>query len=256
MISAPIGTDTASLLRVNCPSAPLLLTTNEPGPVGGALGPLAGRVKLTEVRLSPASAGVEEERTHLAARAGAEQIDRHAVDGVEAGAAQLHHAALHHDGFDVVGGEVGVDAGGGQARAVDRQKRRDAGGGGTLQQRVGQVGCDEGLASVLTTCTATNPCPSGLVAGTLTVSWVAVSADGVSGPALTGPPDVATKKFTTEPGVKPLPLILKAPPTSMTPGSAPINGWPATAVAVGVGVAVLVADGVPVGVRVGVCVGV
>jgi hypothetical protein len=88
----------------------------------------------------------------------------------------------------------------------------------------------------------------------LKVSWVALTEDGVNGPALTGPLDVATKKFATEPGVKPLPLSLNVPPTSMTPGSELMNGWPGTAVGVGVGV--LVGDGVPVAVRVGVRVGV
>jgi len=57
LICGPIGTDTAWLLRLNFPSAPLLITTNEPGPVSGALGPLAGSVKLTESALSPGSPG-------------------------------------------------------------------------------------------------------------------------------------------------------------------------------------------------------
>ncbi len=57
LICGPIGTDTAWLLRLNCPSAPLLITTKEPGPVSGALGPLDGSVKLTESAVSPGSPG-------------------------------------------------------------------------------------------------------------------------------------------------------------------------------------------------------
>lgn len=38
-ICCPIGTDTALLFLLYSPSVPLLLTTNEPGPVAG-LGPM------------------------------------------------------------------------------------------------------------------------------------------------------------------------------------------------------------------------
>src|SRR5581483_1635506 len=56
--------------------------------------------------------------------------------------------------------------------------------------------------SVLTTCTSTKPSPSGVVGGTFTSRAVAVCADGASGPPLTGPPAVATKKLIIEPLVK------------------------------------------------------
>src|SRR5271170_2058703 len=49
VIAAPIGTDTALLLLLKPLSAPLLITTTEPGPVGTA----AGRGKLNEVDVSP-----------------------------------------------------------------------------------------------------------------------------------------------------------------------------------------------------------
>ena len=47
-IACPIGTDTALL---TLPS-PLLITTNDPGPVVGASGPLAGKGKLIDVLLN------------------------------------------------------------------------------------------------------------------------------------------------------------------------------------------------------------
>ncbi len=52
-IFSPIGTDTALLLLLNLPSAPLLITTKEPGPVGGALGGIDGSVKLADDVVSP-----------------------------------------------------------------------------------------------------------------------------------------------------------------------------------------------------------
>src|SRR5208337_4785000 len=58
VIPMPIGTETALLFLLNFPSLPALLTTNEPGPVNGALGPLAGKVKLSSVGLSPALPGL------------------------------------------------------------------------------------------------------------------------------------------------------------------------------------------------------
>src|SRR5579885_997149 len=78
--------------------------------------------------------------------------------------------------------------------------------------------------SVLTTCTLTNPWPSVTVEGTGTVMLVGVTSDGVSGPALTGPLEVATKKLTLAPGLKKLPEMLKLAPTSMTDGIDEITG--------------------------------
>src|SRR5260370_37400697 len=47
VILAPIGAETALLFLLYLPSAPLLLTTKDPGPVNGELGsPLAGRENL------------------------------------------------------------------------------------------------------------------------------------------------------------------------------------------------------------------
>ena len=59
MIEAPIGTDTALLLRTYVPPSPLLLTTKEPGPVAGESGnPTAGKLKLTSDGLRPGSPGL------------------------------------------------------------------------------------------------------------------------------------------------------------------------------------------------------
>ncbi len=71
--------------------------------------------------------------------------------------------------------------------------------------------CGTKSSSVLTTTTETKPWPSEIVAGTGTVSWMAlmVAASGLSGPSLTEPLEVLTKKLTSEPLVKPLPLIMK-----------------------------------------------
>ena len=73
---------------------------------------------------------------------------------------------------------------------------------------------------------------------------------------MTGPVEVATKKFTTEPLVKPVPLMLKLEPTSIIGETLEIVGWPGAGVAVAVGVRVRVGIGVRVGVGVGVRVGV
>ena len=101
--------------------------------------------------------------------------------------------------------------------------------------------------SVLTTWTATNPCPSGIVAGTATVRCVALlGAVGGRGPCLTGPLEVATNKLTTDPAVKPMPVITKLLPARIVPGILWMTGVPGTSVAVAVGF------GVWVEVRVGV----
>ena len=93
-----------------------------------------------------------------------------------------------------------------------------------------------------------------MVAGTLTVSSVGeVGRFGVSGPSLTGPLEVATKKLSTDPGVNPLPLTVKLPPTSTTGGMLLMIGVPGTTVGVAVGVLgveIGVGDGVRVGVGV------
>ena len=80
---------------------------------------------------------------------------------------------------------------------------------------------------------------------------------------MTGPVEVATKKFTIEPGVNPLPLMVKLAPVRIVPGILVMCG-PAVAVAVGVGVLVgtllgvgvfvgtLLGEGVTIMVRVGV----
>src|SRR5271170_1167006 len=123
--------------------------------------------------------------------------------------------------------------------------------------------------SVLTTTTETKPWPKGIVAETGTVSLLAerVAASGVSGPLLTGPVEVLTKKLTSEPLVKPLPLIRKLAPASTGLCTELICGWPGTGVGVGVGTvglgvvaihsgAVGVGVGIAVRVGVGVCVGI
>src|SRR5271170_1063794 len=122
-------------------------------------------------------------------------------------------------------------------------------------------------SSVLTTTTETTPWPKGIVAGTGTVSRVGekLAASGLSGPLLTGPVEVLTKKLTSEPLVKPLPLIRKLAPASTGFCTELICGWPETGVGVGVGTVGLgvvamhsggVGVGVGVGVRVGLGVGV
>ena len=83
--------------------------------------------------------------------------------------------------------------------------------------------------SVLTTCIDTKPCPSVVVAGTSIVSWVEVWTASSSGPALTGTCEVATKKLTTEPGVKLVPLMTKRAPTNTTGGMEVMIGVAATA---------------------------
>src|SRR5277367_2677983 len=75
---------------------------------------------------------------------------------------------------------------------------------------------------------------------------------GINGPALTGPCEVATKKLTSEPAVKPVPTILKLEPTSTVPGILMICGVPGTTVAVAVGIEVAVGVGVSAGVLAGV----
>ena len=190
------------------------------------------------------------------------------MDGIEAVAVDHHRTALHQRGLDVGDREVGVKAGRRQGLAVKpgdaRQSRRRR----ALQQR--EAGLDWTKPwPVLTTTTETKPWPKGIVAGTGTVSLVAerVAASGVSGPLLTGPVEVLTKKLTSEPLVKPLPLIRKLAPASTGLCTELICGWPGTGVGVGVGTvglgvvaihsgAVGVAVGVGVRVGVGVCVGI
>src|SRR5271156_2365061 len=110
--------------------------------------------------------------------------------------------------------------------------------------------------SVLTTVTDANPFPSGMVSSRWTVNALAPCGEiGVNVVLNCGPP-VATKKFTTEPLVKPVPLIIKSSPTSKVPGILEIWGVPGTIVAVAVGVGLVVGVGVGVGLAVGVAVAV
>src|SRR5690242_8320429 len=85
------------------------------------------------------------------------------------------------------------------------------------------------------------------MAGTGTVSSVPNFKEGVSGPKLTGPPAVATKKLTLAPALKWLPAILKEAPTRIVA---------VTELMTGGGPGVGIGDGVRVGVRVGARVGV
>jgi hypothetical protein len=96
-----------------------LLTTKDPGPVMGAIAPLAGSVNLIELLLNPGITGVDEERSDFAAGTGAEQIDRYAVGRIEALATQRYNTTLRHYRLHVVGGVARVGAGGGQRLAVD-----------------------------------------------------------------------------------------------------------------------------------------
>jgi len=112
----------------------------------------------------------------------------------------------------------------------------------------------------LITTTETKPSPWLSLAGTGTTSWVVVMLEGVRGPSLTGPLAVATKKLTTEPLVKPRPLMVKLPPTSTGLLTPLMAGWPGSGVGVGtgtVGLGVLATQigGVGVGVGFGVRVG-
>jgi|SRR5215472_19088329 len=91
-----------------------------------------------------------------------------------------------------------------------------------------------------------------------TVSTVTLTFVGKSGPTLTGPRAVETKKLTTDPGVKPEPFMEKLAPT-MTTLLGPkkgmkrkfIKGCPGAGLGLAVGSGVWVAVGVGVGVRVG-----
>src|SRR5579885_1768258 len=98
--------------------------------------------------------------------------------------------------------------------------------------------------SVLTTCTDTTPSPSGLDAGTATVKRVEVMLAGLNGPVLIAPVAVATKKFTTDPAVNPLPEMVKLLPDWITGGSPLIKGTPGLGVGMGVGRGVALGVGV------------
>ncbi len=103
----------------------------------------------------------------------------------------------------------------------------------------------------MTTCTADTPAPNGTLAGRGTVSWFDANT-GVNGPALIEPEAVATKKLTREPGVNPLPWIMKGAPARITCGNELIKGAPGTGVGVGFGVGAGVGVGVTRGEAVGV----
>ena len=79
----------------------------------------------------------------------------------------------------------------------------------------------------------------------------------MSGPSLIAPVEVLTKKLTTEPLVKPLPLMVKLAPASTGLCTLAMCGWPGTGVGVGtgtvgLGVVAMHSGGVGVGVGVGV----
>src|SRR5260370_2017588 len=78
--------------------------------------------------------------------------------------------------------------------------------------------------SVLTIWTLATPSPCITVVGTNAIMLSGSNAVGMIGPKLTGPPEVGTKKFTTEPGLNPLPWIEKLSPTYMIGGSELIEG--------------------------------
>src|SRR5690349_17851457 len=114
--------------------------------------------------------------------------------------------------------------------------------------------------SVLTTWIEAKPWPRLTLVGTVTFNCVALLAPGTSGPALTAPCEVATKKLTTEPGVKPEPLITNPVPTITYEVFDPlggsdrklITGPKGATVGTAVGVCVGAAEAVGVGVGVGV----
>src|SRR5579871_6889755 len=117
--------------------------------------------------------------------------------------------------------------------------------------------------SVLTTCTEAKPCPWLTVGGTGTTSRVALLSArlGVSGPALIGPPAVATNRLTTEPAVKLAPIMVKLAPTMIGLLTLAIAGCPGSGVGVGtgtvgLGVVAIHSGGVGVGVAMRVAVGV
>jgi len=59
VIYCPMGTDRAALCLLYEPSDPLFETRNEPGPVTGALEPVEGKEKLTDVAVRPGFPGFE-----------------------------------------------------------------------------------------------------------------------------------------------------------------------------------------------------
>ena len=73
-------------------------------------------MKLIDVAVRPGSPGLRKNGPTLPPGQAQNRSTATPWVGVEAGAAQLHHAALRHDGLDVVGGVVGIAAGGGQTR--------------------------------------------------------------------------------------------------------------------------------------------
>jgi len=91
-----------------------------------------------------------------------------------------------------------------------------------------------------------------LFGGTGTSNWLGAKVLGVNGPVLTAPSEVATKKFTREPAVNPLPLMPKTAPDRITGGSDATKGKPGLGVGVAVGLLVDVGVGVIWGVGVGV----
>ena len=88
----------------------------------------------------------------------------------------------------------------------------------------------------------------------------------MSGPSLIAPVGVLTKKLTSEPLVKPLPLMVKLAPARTGFWTTVMRGWPGSGVGVGTGtvgtgVVAMHSRGVGVGVGVawlgvGVCVGI
>lgn len=79
---------------------------------------------------------------------------------------------------------------------------------------------------------------------------------GLSGPSLIEPVEVLTKKLTTEPLVKPLPVIKKLAPARIGLCTVAMCGWSGSGVGVGVGVGPGVGVRVVIGVGIEVAVGV
>ena len=191
------------------------MTTKDPGPVTGALGPVAGRVKLIDVLLVGVTGNGP-----TAARTGAEQVHGRS-GGAESRPVQGHYLARYHQCLDVVAGISWVATGGCQGVAVDARYGRNASLGIGLEQgwsrmtQVARVGVDHlhGDKSIAQTQ------QRGKCGRTPTVSWVGRErAIGVNGPVFIRPAAVATNRLTSEPAVKFSPVMLNSSPVRIVPG--------------------------------------
>src|SRR5271166_4419783 len=198
---APIGTDTALLFLVKLPSLPALLITKEPGPVRGALSPLAGKPKLSALALRPGSPGFRKNGPTLPPAQAQNRstatpctVSKPAPPSFTVApctttvstllVAKFGSELVAASPLPLISVKLGMPA------AAEPCSRA----GARLEARK--------PLSVLTTWTATKPCPRLTVGGTAMVSCAALLTVGIRGPALTGPAEVATKKFASAPALK------------------------------------------------------